>query len=209
MQIAKTQENKEAAKNKHTACKRCEMACVGPGILSELVPRVLARPIKKKNSEKEQILVFWLNIIYFTPPPSFSPEYLYSFRFAQRCWFIFLNAPTPALRLSKMKLPKWGPICWMILSRRVHVQKPARYTPKALSTSSWPIWSLFICLIYCLTFIFFSRSSLALSSSSVPLHAPEFSYQYLSPKTNYVMFMFVPSFWDGRYRKKKQKTGHF
>lgn len=108
-----------------------------------------------------------------------------------------------------MKLPKWGPICWMILSRRVHVQKPARYTPKALSTSSWPIWSLFICLIYCLTFIFFSRSSLALSSSSVPLHAPEFSYQYLSPKTNYVMFMFVPSFRDGRYRKKKKNRPFF
>lgn len=56
--------------------------------------------------------------------------------------FIYFYHPTPALRLSKMKHPIWGPICWMIFSHCKHVHKPAFYA-EALSTSSWPICSLF------------------------------------------------------------------
>lgn len=62
----------------------------------------------------------------------------------------FSNHPTPALRLSKTKHPIWGPICWMILSRLMHVHKPVFYA-KALSTPSWPICSLFIYPIFCLS----------------------------------------------------------
>lgn len=51
-----------------------------------------------------------------------------------------------------MRHPIWGPICWMILSRRMHVHTPVFYA-KALSTPSWPICSLFIYPIFCLSSI--------------------------------------------------------
>lgn len=51
-----------------------------------------------------------------------------------------------------MKHPIWGPICWMILSRLMHVHKPVLHA-KALSTPSWPICSLFIYPIFYLSSI--------------------------------------------------------
>lgn len=100
---------------------------------------------------------------FATPsPPPFS-----SFHFFQICFVLlihFSNHPTPALRLSKMKHPIWGPICWMILSHRMHVHKPVFYA-KALTTPSWPICSLFVYPIFCLSSISLSLS-LALCWSS-------------------------------------------
>lgn len=96
------------------------------------------------------------------PPPPFS-----SFHFFQICFVLlihFSNHPTPALHLSKMKHPIWGPICWMILSHRMHVHKPVFYA-KALTTPSWPICSLFVYPIFCLSSISLSLS-LALCWSS-------------------------------------------
>lgn len=87
-----------------------------------------------------------------TSPPLF-PHFI-QYCFFQICLVLihFSNHPTPALRLSKMKHPIWGPICWMILSRLMHVHKPVFYA-KALSTPSWPICSLFIYPIFCLSSI--------------------------------------------------------
>ena len=113
------------------------------------------------------------DLTHFTAHPP-SPSSFLSFHpvsfffFFQICLVLlihFSNHPTPAPRLSKMKHPIWGPICWMILSRLMHVHKPVFYA-KALSTPSWPICSLFIHPIFCLSSISLSLFHLAMCLSS-------------------------------------------
>lgn len=67
-----------------------------------------------------------------------------------------------------MKHPIWGPICWKILSRLMHVHKPVCYA-KALTTPSWPICSLFIFSIFCLSSISSSPPFFSLLPGSASL----------------------------------------
>lgn len=106
------------------------------------------------------------DLTHFTATPHSLISSCMFFFFFQICLVLlihFSNHPMPALRLSKMKHPIWVPICWMILSRCMHVHKPVLYA-KALSTPSWPICSLFIYPIFCL------------SSTSLPLALDLSSY---------------------------------
>lgn len=100
----------------------------------------------------------------------------------------FSNHPTPALRLSKMKHPIWGPICWKILSRLMHVHKPVFYA-KALTTPSWPICSLFIYPIFCLSSISLSLVLWQHVSHHISVGCLDLSHWCLSHKR---MLMSVP-----------------
>lgn len=87
-----------------------------------------------------------------------------------------------------MKHPIWGPICWKILSRLMHVHKPVFYA-KALTTPSWPICSLFIYPIFCLSSISLSLVLWQHVSHHISVGCLDLSHWCLSHKR---MLMSVP-----------------
>lgn len=95
--------------------------------------------------------------------------------------FVFTH-PAPALCLSKMRHPIWGPICWMILNGCMPVHTSVFYA-KVLSTLLWPICSLFIYPICCPPSIFLSLCLWPAVSDHISLGCSDWSHWYLSDST--------------------------